>query len=75
MLKQVFLGRFEPVVARFGPYKIPKCLEGDFPALFTFIGHDIFDFSNTSNFAQNISNFVLDECIESLKDEMILWEA
>ena len=27
MLKQVFLGRFEHVVARFGPWKIPKCLE------------------------------------------------
>ena len=27
MLKQVFLGRFEPVVARFGPWKIPKCLQ------------------------------------------------
>ena len=27
MLKQVFLGCFEPVVARFGPWKIPKCLE------------------------------------------------
>ena len=27
MLKQVFLGRFEPAVARFGPWKIPKCLE------------------------------------------------
>ena len=27
MLKQVFLARFEPVVARFGPRKIPKCLE------------------------------------------------
>ena len=27
MLKQLFLGRFEPVVARFGPWKIPKCLE------------------------------------------------
>ena len=27
MLKQVFLGRFEPVVVRFGPWKIPKCLE------------------------------------------------
>ena len=27
MLKQVFLGRFEPVVARFGSWKIPKCLE------------------------------------------------
>ena len=27
MLKQVFSGRFEPVVARFGPWKIPKCLE------------------------------------------------
>ena len=27
MLKQVFLGRFEPVVARFRPWKIPKCLE------------------------------------------------
>ena len=27
MLKQVVLGRFEPVVARLGPWKIPKCLE------------------------------------------------
>ena len=27
MLKQVFLGRFEPVVAHFGPWKIPKCLK------------------------------------------------
>ena len=27
MLKHVFLARFEPVVARFGPWKIPKCLE------------------------------------------------
>ena len=27
MIKQVFLGRFELVVARFGPWKIPKCLE------------------------------------------------
>ena len=27
MLKRVFLGRFEAVVARFGPWKIPKCLE------------------------------------------------
>ena len=27
MLKQVFLARFEPLVARFGPWKIPKCLE------------------------------------------------
>ena len=27
ILKQVFLGRFEPVVALFGPWKIPKCLE------------------------------------------------
>ena len=27
MLKQVFLGRFEHVVACFGPRKIPKCLE------------------------------------------------
>ena len=27
MLKQVFLGRFEPVGACFGPWKIPKCLE------------------------------------------------
>ena len=27
MLKQVFLSRFEPVLARFGPWKIPKCLE------------------------------------------------
>ena len=26
-LKQVFLDRFEPVVAHFGPPKIPKCLE------------------------------------------------
>ena len=27
MLKQLFLSRFEPVVARFGPWKIPTCLE------------------------------------------------
>ena len=27
MLKHVFLGCLEPVVARFGPRKIPKCLE------------------------------------------------
>ena len=27
MLKKVFLARFEPVVTRFGPRKIPKCLE------------------------------------------------
>ena len=27
MLKQVLLARFEPVVTRFGPWKIPKCLE------------------------------------------------
>ena len=27
MLKQVFLGRFEPSVARYGPWKIPTCLE------------------------------------------------
>ena len=27
MLKQVFLARFEPVVTRFGPCKIRKCLE------------------------------------------------
>ena len=27
MLKQVFLGSFERVVARFGSWKIPKCLE------------------------------------------------
>ena len=27
MIKQVFSGRFEPMVARFGPWKIPKCLE------------------------------------------------
>ena len=27
MLKQLFLARFKPVVARFGPRKIPKCLE------------------------------------------------
>ena len=26
MLKQVFLAHFEPVVTRFGPWKIPKCL-------------------------------------------------
>ena len=27
MLKEVFLAHFEPVVMRFGPCKIPKCLE------------------------------------------------
>ena len=27
MLNQVFLGRLEPVVARYGPWKVPKCLE------------------------------------------------
>ena len=27
MLKQVVLIHFEPVVPRFGPWKIPKCLE------------------------------------------------
>ena len=27
MLKQVFLAHFEPVVTRFGPWQIPKCLE------------------------------------------------
>ena len=27
MLKQVVLAHFEPVGARFGPWKIPKCLE------------------------------------------------
>ena len=27
MLKEVFLGRFEPLVVRFGPWKFPKCLE------------------------------------------------
>ena len=27
MLKQVVLARFEPVVACYGPRKIPKCLE------------------------------------------------
>ena len=27
MLKQVFLAHFEPVVTRFGPWKIPRCLE------------------------------------------------
>ena len=27
MVKQVFLARFEAVVARFGPWKFPKCLE------------------------------------------------
>ena len=26
-LKQVFLACFEPVVTRFGPWKIPTCLE------------------------------------------------
>ena len=26
-IEQVILGRFEPVVTRFGPWKIPKCLE------------------------------------------------
>ena len=26
-LKQVFLDRFEPVVAHFGPPQIPKCLD------------------------------------------------
>ena len=27
MLKQLFLGRLQFVVTRFGPWKIPKCLE------------------------------------------------
>ena len=27
MLKQVVLAHFKPVVTRFGPRKIPKCLE------------------------------------------------
>ena len=27
MLKQLFLAHFEPVVTRFGAWKIPKCLE------------------------------------------------
>ena len=27
MLQQVFIARLEPVVMRFGPWKIPKCLE------------------------------------------------
>ena len=27
MFREVFLGRFEALVARFGPWKIPKCLE------------------------------------------------
>ena len=27
MLKQVFLAYFEPAVTRFGPWKMPKCLE------------------------------------------------
>ena len=27
MLEQVFLARFEPLVARFGPWKIPESLE------------------------------------------------
>ena len=30
MLKQVVLAHFEPVVTRFGPWKIPKCLETGF---------------------------------------------
>ena len=30
MLKQVFLAQFEPEVARFGPWKVPKCLENAF---------------------------------------------
>ena len=29
MLKQVFLACFEPVVTRFGPCEIPKCLENE----------------------------------------------
>ena len=29
MLKQVFLGNFEPEITRFGPWKIPKCLENE----------------------------------------------
>ena len=27
VLKQVFSSRFEPVVTRFGPWTIPKCVE------------------------------------------------
>ena len=27
MLKQLFLAHLEPMVTRFGPWKIPKCLE------------------------------------------------
>ena len=27
MVKQAFLAHFEPMVTRFGPWKIPKCLE------------------------------------------------
>ena len=27
LLKQLFLARFAPVVMRFGPWEIPKCLE------------------------------------------------
>ena len=27
MLKQVFLAHFEPMVNRFGPWKMPKCLD------------------------------------------------
>ena len=27
MLKHVFLARFEPMVTRYGPWKMPKCLE------------------------------------------------
>ena len=27
MLKQVFLAHFEPVVTRFGPWKIPICFQ------------------------------------------------
>ena len=43
MLKQVFLARFEPVVARFGPPKIPKCL-----------GNGLFSDKNGSKMGQKI---------------------
>ena len=36
MLKQVFLARFEPVVACFGTWKMPKCLENG-----AFWGHTV----------------------------------
>ena len=52
-----------------------RVCQGDFPTLFTFIGHDVFDFPHTGKFAENNSNFVLEQCIEHLKHEIVLWEA